>query len=140
MTDAKAYSALKQTVLMVFVSRGLAYISSVLLLIILSPDDFGRAAVVLAIVAILNATSAFGLDAALIARSRTTKLLYDVAWTIETIKGFTLFLGTYFAAGLLTTSSSGAWLAEYLNVASYSFLLQSSKNIGLVAQRKNLDF
>ena len=140
MSDAKAYSALKQTVLMVFVSRGLAYISSVILLVILSPDDFGRAAVVLAIVAILNATSAFGLDAALIARSRPTQLLYDVAWTIETIKGLILFLGTYFAAELLFTFLSGAWLTEYLKVASFSFLLQSSKNIGLVAQRKNLDF
>ena len=140
MSDAKAFSALKQTVLMVFVSRGLAYISSMLLLIILSPDDFGRAAVVLAVIAILNATSAFGLDAALIARSRPTRVLYDVAWTIETIKGFILFLGTYCAAELLTTFSSGAWLTEYLKVAAFSFLLQSSKNIGLVAQRKNLEF
>ena len=125
---------------MIAITRALHYVSSLILLFLLTPQDFGIMAIVMSVMAIMNSLSSFGVDSALISYSGDETSLSDNAWTLELIKGVILSLGI-----LLLSPVIAGWLGEptlkpLLTFMSLGFLLQSSKNIGLVSLRKELNF
>lgn len=125
---------------MVAITRALHYLSSLILLFLLTPQDFGIMAIVMSVMAIMNSLSTFGIDSALISHRGHETSLYDNAWTLELIKGVILSVGI-----LLLSPVIAGWLGEpilkpLLTFMSLGFLLQASKNIGLVSLRKDLNF
>ena len=125
---------------MIAVTRVLHYISSLILLFLLTPQDFGIMAIVMSVMAMMNSLSAFGVDSALISYSGDETSLSDVAWTLELMKGIILCGGIFLLSPVIAGWFGEPILKPLLIFMSLGFLLQSSKNIGLVSLRKELNF
>ena len=74
-------------VLMRFSIRGLGLISTLVLVRLLIPADFGIVAMAMVVVAGIELFSAFGFDVALIHNQHANRNDYDTAWTISAIMG-----------------------------------------------------
>ena len=125
---------------MIAITRVLHYVTSIILLFLLTPNDFGIMAIVMTVMAIMNSLSSFGVDAALISYKGEEVSLIDSAWSLELIKGFLLFLSVLLLSTFIADWLGEAMLKPLLIFVSLGFLIQSSKNIGLVLLRKNLEF
>ena len=125
---------------MVAVTRALHYISSFVLLFLLSPADFGVMAVAMSFVAIMNSLTNFGVDSALISYQGDERHLLNDAWTLEIIKGLVLSLVLFLAAPSIASWMHQPTLLDILRVLSLAFIVQSGKNIGLVSERKRFNF
>jgi O-antigen/teichoic acid export membrane protein len=125
---------------MVAVTRALHYISSFVLLFLLSPADFGVMAVAMSFVAIMNSLTNFGVDSALISYQGDERHLLNDAWTLEIIKGLVLSLVLFLAAPSIASWMNQPTLLDILRVLSLAFIVQSGKNIGLVSERKRFNF
>jgi lipopolysaccharide exporter len=125
---------------MIAITRVLHYIASLILLFLLTPQDFGIMAIVMSVMAIMNSLSSFGIDASLISYRGDETKLSNEAWTLELIKGFALASLIIFLAPFISVWLSEPRLEPLLIFMSIGFILQSSKNIGLVSMRKNIDF
>lgn len=120
--------------------RLIGLISTVILARLLTPDDFGVAAIAMSIFALINTFSQFGFETVLIQHKSPSKSHYNTAWTFNLVFGV-------LAAILLASSSSfvGEFyenkdLASVTIVISILFLLHGSRNVGVVDFQKNLTF
>ena len=125
---------------MIALTRGLHYITSLVLLFLLTPFDFGVMAVVMAVIALMNSLSAFGVDSALISYQGDEEFLLDDAFSLEVGKGIFLAGSIIFLAPLIAIWLDEPILRELLSTMALAFICQSSKNIGLVTLRKKFDF
>ena len=125
---------------MIAVTRVLHYVLSLILLFLLTPQDFGVMAIVMSVMAIMNSLSSFGVDASLISYRGDETKLSNEAWTLELIKGLVLASILIFLAPFIAVFMIEPRLEPLLTFMSIGFILQSSKNIGLVSMRKNIDF
>lgn len=125
---------------MIAISRSLNYLTSFILVFFLSPHDFGIVAIVMATMAIMNTLSSFGVDSALISFKGDEKELLDDGWTIELLKGFILASILVLIAPALSMFFNEPDLILLFYILSIVFILQGSKNIGLVSLRKNFYF
>ncbi|MDQ2763908.1 MAG: oligosaccharide flippase family protein, partial [Pseudomonadota bacterium] len=80
-----------------FVTRGLGFVSTLILARLLVPADFGIVAVASAFAAGIDALSELGLQAALVRQADDDQTLYDTAFTLQAIRG--LITGMILAAG-----------------------------------------
>jgi O-antigen/teichoic acid export membrane protein len=124
----------------VAITRGLHYVSSFLLLFLLSPEDFGVMAIAMSFIAIMNSLSNFGVESALISYNGDEGHLLNDAWTLEITKGLFLTLVLALTSSFIAKWLSSPILADILLFLSLSFIFQSGKNIGLVSERKRFNF
>ena len=72
--------------------KSIGLVSTLVLVRVLTPSDFGLVAMATAVVALLELMGAFGFDAALIQRQDTTRGHFDTAWTFNVIFGSSVAL------------------------------------------------
>lgn len=125
---------------MIAVTRGLNYVTSFVLLFLLTPLDFGVMAMVMSVIAIINSITAFGFDSALISLKDDEGPYLNDAWTLELIKAVALAGALALSAGYIASFLGHPILEGPLTVMSLVFILQSAKNIGLASLRKKLEF
>ena len=120
--------------------RGLGFISTIILVRLLAPADFGLVAMATSVIAICELFGQVGLDVALIQNPGATRRHYDTAWT------FGVMLSALTAVVLLIMAVPAAefygeprLLAILLSLALGSFI-SGFENIGVVAFRKELRF
>lgn len=120
--------------------KGVGLISTLVLVRVLTPADFGLVAMGVAVVALLGLMGAFGFESALIQRQNTDRSHYDTAWT------FNVMFGVAIAIMLLVMAMPAAGfyreprLALMLPALAVGALIGGFENIGTVAFRKELDF
>jgi O-antigen/teichoic acid export membrane protein len=123
-----------------FVEKSFGLISTIILARLLAPEDFGLMAMAVSIIAILELTSAFSFDMALIQNQNAERRHYDTAWTFNVIFSSTV------AVLLLVLAKPGAlfYSEPRLEMVMYCLALGSFffgwENIGTVAFRKDLEF
>jgi O-antigen/teichoic acid export membrane protein len=127
-------------VLFKFIERSLGLVSTLILVRVLAPQDFGVVAMALSFIAMAELLTAFGFDIALIQKAGVTEAHYDSAWTGNVI------LGSVITALMLAAAAPIAafyghpevfWVALAL---AFGPLLGGLENIGVVAFRKELQF
>ncbi|MFK5893285.1 MAG: lipopolysaccharide biosynthesis protein [Pseudomonadota bacterium] len=120
--------------------RLIGLVSTVILARLLTPNDFGVAAIAMSIFALMNAFSKFGFETVIVQHKNPTYEHYSTAWTFNFLFGF-------FAAATLALSSG--YIGEFYNnvdityiaiVISSLFLLDGLKNTGIIDFQKNMDF
>lgn len=120
--------------------KSIGLISTLVLVRILTPSDFGLVAMAMSIVALLELMGAFGFDSALIQRQDTARSHFDTAWT------FNVIFGASIAALLLVLAVPAAdfyrepRLALMLPALAIGAVFTGFENIGTVAFRKELNF
>jgi O-antigen/teichoic acid export membrane protein len=120
--------------------RSLGFVSMIILVRLLSPDDFGLVAMATSVIALCELLGQVGLDVALIQNPSATRRHYDTAWT------FSVIISTAIAVVLLIIAFPAAnfygeprLMPILLSLAVGSFI-SGFENIGTVAFRKDLRF
>lgn len=122
------------------VERGLGVVSTLILVRLLLPADFGIVALAASLIALLEVVTALGFDNALIRDQNATRDHYDTAWTLN------LMFAAGMAVAMVALAIPAAQffaeprLAPVVMALAVVPLLQRAENIGVVAFRKELEF
>lgn len=120
--------------------RVLGLMGTMILARLLVPGDFGLVALATTFWALLEIMGAFGFELALIQNQRAERRHYDTAWTLGLLHG-ALTTATLCAFAIPAARFFGdPRLEGVLYVFAACALLQSCRNIGVVAFQKELDF
>ena len=123
-----------------FAIKSLGIVSTLVLVRLLSPADFGLVALAAAVVAGLELIKTFGFDVALIQDQAAGREKFNTAWTINL--GFSLGLALFllFLADPASQFYSDERLRGVLYAMALSMVLQGFENNGVVNFRKDLEF
>ncbi len=117
-----------------------ALINSVILARLLAPSDFGLMGIALMALGVLQGFTNMGFREALIQRKGDLREHLDTAWTISIIRGLVLFFTIFLSAPLIARFFENPRATTVIRVVSFSLLLGSFSNIGVIYFLKNLDF
>ena len=122
------------------VERSLGLVSTLILVRLLAPADFGIMAMAFSFILVAELLTAFGFDIALIQRQDATEEHYHSAWTCNVLLGLiitVLMLATAWPVSLFYSQPDVFWVVCALAIGP---LIGGAENIGVVAFRKDLDF
>ncbi|MGH8501142.1 MAG: lipopolysaccharide biosynthesis protein [Gammaproteobacteria bacterium] len=120
--------------------RSLGLISTLILVRVLSPADFGVVAMATSFIFMAELLTAFGFDIALIQKQDASEDHYHTAWTLH------LLLGLLIAVLMV---AAAPWIADFYNRPNVFWvvcalalgpLIRGCENIGVVAFRKEMRF
>lgn len=138
--DKKIASGAAWMVAFKLIDRGLGLASTVVLVRLLVPADFGLVAMATVIIAALQLLIAFSLDVPLIQNPKAGRDQFDTAWTIN------LLFGLGAAALLAALGRPAAYfysdprLEAVIYVLALGFAVQATGNIGPVIFRRDMRF
>jgi lipopolysaccharide exporter len=120
--------------------RSLGLVSTIFLVRLLAPADFGVMAMAMSLIAILELLKSFSFDVALIQRQDVRREHLDTAWSFNLIFGVLVSL-----LMVALAKSAAAYYAEpHLEAVTYAlavgWFIQSFENIGPIAFRRDLKF
>lgn len=127
-------------VLFRLIERSIGLISTLILARLLSPADFGVVAMALSFLFLAEQMTALGFDVALIQNRNTTRAHLDSAWTCTLILGLcvaVVILAAAFPIARFYDKPDLVWVVATLTLHP---ILNSIRNVGVVAFRKELDF
>lgn len=120
--------------------KGIGLVSSIILVRLLVPEDFGLVALIMAIYAFIELLNAFGFDVALIQNQKATDEHYDTSWTIRLLFALLAALAMILLAEPMAGFYDDPRLVQLAYCLSLVFLVNGACNIGVVNFRKHLDF
>jgi lipopolysaccharide exporter len=126
--------------LLTFVDRVIGFVSTLILVRVLAPADFGIVAMALSFIFLAQLISAFGFDVALINNQAATDDHYHSAWTMNVIMGTCIFLIVIAAAQPVADFYEQPRVFWVVCALGLSPLIGGFENIGVVAFRKELNF
>jgi len=121
-------------------TRLLGLLSTLILVRLLTPDDFGLAALATAFAASVEAMSAIGAEFALIRERNPSKAMYNTAFTLNLMRGVATMLILIAAAWPMAAFLGDMRLAPVMCLLGVAFMLSALENIGTVDFRRALDF
>ena len=136
----KMFSGAIWMTLLNLLERSIALISTLILVRLLAPEDFGIIAMAMVFVQGLELLTAFGFDVVLIQKQKATRVHYDTAWTLKigfgALSAVLLYLIAPFAADFYAKPE----LTLIVRVLAAGFLIRSLENIAIVDFRKLMLF
>lgn len=122
------------------VTRMLGLVSTLVLVRLLAPSDFGLISLAFSFTAALDACSALGTEAQIIRSREAGRELYDTAFTINLIRAAALGLVVAAAAGPVASWFGEPRLEHVLLLIALLTALKGLTNIRLVVFQRNLQF
>ena len=120
--------------------RGLGIFSTLILVRLLAPEDFGVIAMAMIIVGLLDVLAQSGVDLALIRHDQPERTDYDSAWTLQLLislfMGLILFLVAPYVADFFSEDKLTAVIRAY----SIRSVLMGFENIGTIEFRRTFDY
>lgn len=126
------------SVLLRLMMRCIGLISTLILVRILIPEDFGLVTMAIIVIGLAEALSDCGFDAVLINDKTAPREKYDTVWTIKIIRGLLIGVILWASAGLIADFFQEERLEFLLQILVLSPLLQGFTNIGIVDWRKDM--
>lgn len=120
--------------------KSIGLISTLVLVRLLTPSDFGLVAMAMAVVALMELMGAFGFDSALIQRQDSQREHYDTAWTFNVIFSISIAVLLVLIADPAAAFYKEPRLELMLPVLAVGAMVSGFENIGTVAFRKELNF
>lgn len=120
--------------------KGIGLLSTLILVRILSPDDFGLMALAMTVYAGAQLLNEFGFDTVLIQNQSASDDYYHTAWTINVIFSTISALCIYGISDWVVLLYSDDRLEMVLIVLSIAIIFNGLRNIGIVQFRKHMDF
>lgn len=121
-------------------TRGLGLLSTLILVRLLTPDDFGLVATAMAFAASIDAMASIGTEFALIRERSPSRAMYDTAFTLNVIRGIATALILMLGAWPVAMFVEDMRLAPVLLLLGLAFMMSAVENIGIVDFRRALDF
>jgi lipopolysaccharide exporter len=126
--------------LLTLVDRSLGLVSTLILVRVLLPTDFGIVAMAYSFIALAQLLSAFGFDVALIHKQNAGEDYYHSAWTMNVLLGVAITAVTLAAAQPVADFYNTPIVFWVVCTLAISPLVGGFENIGVVAFRKDLNF
>ena len=123
-----------------FVTRNLGLLSTLILVRLLAPADFGLVALATAFAATVDALSAFGVQDALMRLPSPTRDSYDTAFTLGVFRGFLTAMVIAAGAWQVADFFKEPRLIVVLLALAIGTLISSFENIGTVDFRRHMTF
>jgi len=120
--------------------RAIGLASIVILARILTPQDFGLIAMVMAFVAVVELLQSFGFDVALIQARSSSKEDFDSAWALNVVLGAGCAVLIASLAPMAATFYREPRLVSLAYCLAFGTLIFGFENIGPVAFRRELQF
>lgn len=120
--------------------RLVGLVSTMVLARVLSPDDFGLVAGVMAVVAILDGFFDFGFDLALIRQQNAERKEYDTVWTMRLIKASAFGLVLMAVSPLIEAYAHDSAMVPISIAIGIGLIVRGFENIGTVQFEKNLRY
>ncbi len=120
--------------------RLIGLVSTVILARLLTPDDFGVAAIAMSVFALVNIFTQFGFETVLIQRKKFNVDDYNTAWTYNLLFGFASALVLFFSSEYIGQFYDNKDIEHVTIATSILFILHGLRNIGVVDFQKNLTF
>lgn len=139
-TNRKILHGAFWTLLARIVDRGLGLVSTLVLVRLLTPDDFGVMALAVGVVSFLKLMSDFGFSTVLIHKQDMQKYHYDTVWTIRLIILTLVGIIGLLAADKVAIFFDDDRVSAVVKCLSALILLRSIQNIGVVDFTKQLRF
>ncbi|HLQ89859.1 MAG TPA: lipopolysaccharide biosynthesis protein [Xanthobacteraceae bacterium] len=127
-------------VLFKFTERSLGLISTLILVHVLSPIDFGITAMAGSFILMTEMLTAFSFDVALIQKQDATDEHYHSAWTCNVLLGLAITVLMLAAATWIADFYKHPELYWVVCALALGPLISGSENIGVVAFRKDMRF
>ena len=127
-------------VLFKITDRGIGLASTVVLVRLLVPADFGLVALATSLVALLALFGAFGFDIALIQNPDAQRSHFDTVWTLNVVCGLALALVLVLVATPVARFYEDSRLVEVILGLAAARAISGFENVGLVALRKEMAF
>lgn len=127
-------------VLFKLIERSLGVISTLILVRLLAPTDFGLVAMAMSFIAMAELLTSFGFDVTLIQNQGATAQQYHTAWTCNALFGLLIFLLMLAAAAPAAAFYAEPAVFWVLCCLALGPLISGCENIGIVAFRKELRF
>ncbi|MEM1439234.1 MAG: lipopolysaccharide biosynthesis protein [Pseudomonadota bacterium] len=123
-----------------FCIRTLSVVSTLILVRILVPDDFGLVALAMSFLAMLELATAFSFDVPLIQNPSASKSHFDSAWTMNVAMYTVLSVAVVLLAPAVGRFFDEDRLPPVLTVLAIGFWVSGFENIYTVQFRKQLNF
>lgn len=120
--------------------RGLGLISTLILVRLLAPEDFGIVAMAMTFIVMAEMLTTFGFDLAIIQNQNATERHYSTGWTGNLLIGMSICVLMLLCAQPIARFFDRAELVWVVSALALGPFLAGLENIGVVAFRKELDF
>ena len=121
-------------------TRAVGLVSTLILVRLLTPQDFGIIAMAMILVGLLELLAQMGVDLALIRNAKAERRDYDAAWTVQVLLGFGAAAILALVAPLASEYFDEPRLTLAIRLLALRALVAGFENIGTVNFRKELDF
>ncbi len=129
-----------QTIATRLVLRGIGLVSTLILVRLLSPADFGVVSLASAVYAILDLLTQTGFNLAIVRMSAPRPVHYDTAWTLGVIRGVVIALGLVLTSGAQARLMGDARIAPLMWLLAGTAILQSLESGRLIDCQRDLRF
>lgn len=120
--------------------QGIGLLSTLILVRVLIPDDFGVVALATSVIALLELMSSFGFDMALIQSRTSRRDEYDTAWTFNAIFGLTSAVLLIALIPVAVDFYDEPRIRMVMVYLAIGLAISGFENIGIVAFRKEMVF
>jgi len=127
-------------VLFKLAERSLGLLSMLVLVRVLTPEDFGIVAMAISFIAVAELISSFGFDLALIHKQDADEHHYNTAWTCNVLLGVAVMAVMVAAADPIASFYKRPEVFWVVCALALGPAIGGAENIGVVAFRKELDF
>lgn len=123
-----------------FATRGIGFWSTLILVRLLTPEDFGIVSLAIGFFQMLDQMAGFGVEGAIIRANRADRRIYDSAFTINVVRG--TFTSAVLAATAIPVARffGNANLVDVIYVLAAGWFVSSFQNVGIVEFRRLLAF
>lgn len=123
-----------------FATRAIGFCSTLVLVRLLTPEDFGTVSLAIGFFQALDQVAGFGVEGAIIRANRVDRAIYDAGFTINVIRG--LFTSTVLVVSAVPVSRffDNAQLADVIYVLAAGWAISAFQNVGIVEFRRLLAF
>ncbi len=121
-------------------TKMIGLISTILLARLLTPEDFGLIAIIMAFFALIEVFGNFSFDTVLIQKKDADRAHYDTAWTFNFIFGLSACSFVFVGSDWIAEFYGDSRLDRIAVALGFLFLISGAQNIGVVQFRKELAF
>lgn len=121
-------------------NQGLAFLRTVVLARLLSPEDFGLFGLAMVAISVLETFSQTGFQAALVRKREDVESYLDTAWTFSFLRGTVLFIVLFLSAPLVADFFNSPHTILIIKIIAINTLLSGTRNIGIILFQKDLEF
>jgi O-antigen/teichoic acid export membrane protein len=123
-----------------FATRAIGFCSTLILVRLLSPEDFGLVALATGVFQTLDVLVGFGVEGAIIRSDDADRALYDAGFTIKVARGILTSVVLVVAVHPIAAFFGGPSLVPVIYALAVGWTVAAFQNIGIVEFRRTLEF